>query len=163
MYIHIHMYKQTRPTVRPARPWASPSSQRPWRTAFGRGETLIELKFLKSSCSSSSFSIRVVRDQNSQFELFELILLLKLGKQLPVERFGATVSQSTVSSPPLLGMFPISMTLDEYSPAKKALPKAGNSGDCLSRRDTIYIYIYILLYIYIYVYMSLSIYIYMFI
>ena len=35
------------------------------------------------------------------FELFEIILLLKLGKQLPVERFEATVSQSTVPSPPL--------------------------------------------------------------
>ena len=36
----------------------------------------------------------------SQLELFELILLLKLGKQLPVERFEAAVSQSTVPSPP---------------------------------------------------------------
>ena len=32
----------------------------------------------------------------SQFELFELVLLLKLGKQLPVEQFKATVSQLTV-------------------------------------------------------------------
>ena len=46
-------------------------------------ETLIELKFL------------------SQFELFELILLLKSDKQFPVEQFEATVSQSTVPSPPL--------------------------------------------------------------
>ena len=36
-----------------------------------------------------------------QFELFELILLLKLDKQLPVEQFEATVSQSAVPSPPL--------------------------------------------------------------
>ena len=39
--------------------------------------------------------------QITQFELFELILLLKLNKQLPVERFEATASQSTVPSPPL--------------------------------------------------------------
>ena len=37
-----------------------------------------------------------------QFELLELILLLKFDKQLPVERFEAAVSQSTVPSP-LLG------------------------------------------------------------
>ena len=41
------------------------------------------------------------RARSSQFELFELILLLKLDKQFPVERFEATVSQSTVPSPPL--------------------------------------------------------------
>ena len=39
--------------------------------------------------------------QSSQFELFELILLLKLDKQLLVQRFEAAVSQSTVSSLPL--------------------------------------------------------------
>ena len=41
------------------------------------------------------------RTQISQFELFELILLLKLNKQFPVEQFEASVSQSTVPSPPL--------------------------------------------------------------
>ena len=41
------------------------------------------------------------RAQIWQFELFELVLLLKLDKQLPIERFEATVSQSTVPSPPL--------------------------------------------------------------
>ena len=46
-----------------------------------RLETLIELK--------------------SQFELFELILLSKLGRQFPVGQFEAMVSQSTVNSPPL--------------------------------------------------------------
>ena len=35
-----------------------------------------------------------------QFELFELVLLLKLDKRLPVEQFEATVSQSTAPSPP---------------------------------------------------------------
>ena len=37
----------------------------------------------------------------SQFELFELILLLKFNKQFPVEQFEPTVSQSTVPSSPL--------------------------------------------------------------
>ena len=41
------------------------------------------------------------RAQIYQFELFELILALKLGKQFSVEQFEATVSQSTVPSPPL--------------------------------------------------------------
>ena len=40
------------------------------------------------------------RAQISPFELYELILLLKLDKHLPVERFEAIVSQSTVRSPP---------------------------------------------------------------
>ena len=44
------------------------------------------------------------RAQISQFELFELILLSKLDRQLPVEQFEATVSQSTVPSPPLNGL-----------------------------------------------------------
>ena len=41
------------------------------------------------------------RIQFHQFELFELLLLFKLDKQFPVEQFEATVSQSTVTSPPL--------------------------------------------------------------
>ena len=41
------------------------------------------------------------RAQISQFELFELILLLKLDKQFPVEQFEAAGSQSTVPFPPL--------------------------------------------------------------
>ena len=45
-----------------------------------RLETLIELKF-------------------DQFELFELVPLLKLDKQFPIEQFEATVSQPTVPSP----------------------------------------------------------------
>ena len=39
------------------------------------------------------------RGQIYQFELFQLILSLKLYKRLPVQRFEATVSQSTVPSP----------------------------------------------------------------
>ena len=42
------------------------------------------------------------RAQIYQFELFELILLLKLDKRFTVEQFEATVSQSAVPSPPLL-------------------------------------------------------------
>ena len=41
-------------------------------------------------------SIRVFRAQIGPFELFELVLLLKLDKRLPVERFKAAVSQSAV-------------------------------------------------------------------
>ena len=39
------------------------------------------------------------RAQICQFELFELVLLLKFDKQFPAEQFEATVSQSTVPSP----------------------------------------------------------------
>ena len=39
------------------------------------------------------------RAQVSQFELFELIVLLKLDEHFLVEQFEATVSQSTVPSP----------------------------------------------------------------
>ena len=51
-----------------------------------RLETLIELKFL-NSC------------------FFELVLLLRFDRQFPVELFEATVSQSTVASPPSLVLF----------------------------------------------------------
>ena len=43
------------------------------------------------------------RAQICQFEVFEPILLLKFDKRFPVEQFEATVSQSTVPSPPLKG------------------------------------------------------------
>ena len=39
------------------------------------------------------------RGQMPKFEFFELFLLFKLGSKLYIERFEATVSQSTVSSP----------------------------------------------------------------
>ena len=39
------------------------------------------------------------RAQVSQFELFKLILLLKLDKQFPVEQFEATASRSTAPPP----------------------------------------------------------------
>ena len=41
------------------------------------------------------------RAQICQSELFELILFLKLDKQLPVEQFEAVASQSIVPFPPL--------------------------------------------------------------
>ena len=41
------------------------------------------------------------RAQISQFEFFELFLLLKLDNEVSIERFEPTASQSTVSSPPL--------------------------------------------------------------
>ena len=44
------------------------------------------------------------RAQISRFELFELILLLNLDRRFPVEQFEATVSQSTVLSPPLTSL-----------------------------------------------------------
>ena len=40
------------------------------------------------------------RAQVAQFELFEFVLILEEDKQLPVEQFEATVSQSAVSCPP---------------------------------------------------------------
>ena len=39
------------------------------------------------------------RSQNCQFELFELIISLKLDNKFSIEQFEPTVSQSTVSSP----------------------------------------------------------------
>ena len=71
----------------------------------------------------------LIRAQISQFEPFELILLLKLDKQFPVEQFEAAMSQSTVPSPPL----------------KFA---------CVY----IYIYIYMYVYVYVYVYIYIYIY-----
>ena len=61
----------------------------PWPTSLGRGDDALGNPH---------------RAQLSHFELFERILLLKLDKQLLVEQFEATVSQSTVPSPPLLSM-----------------------------------------------------------
>ena len=58
----------------------------PPRAVFGRGDDTV----------GSSHRAPI-----SQFELFELILLLILDKQFPVEQFEATVSQSTLPSPHL--------------------------------------------------------------
>ena len=53
---------------------------------FGRGDDTVENPH---------------RAQISPFELFELIPVLKLDKEFPVEQFEAAVSQSTAPSPPL--------------------------------------------------------------
>ena len=117
------------------------------------------------------------RAQISQFELSELILLLKLDKQFPVEQFEATVYQSTVPSPPLLDIAPT-------IPGRGAEDLQG-CHECLLRRcrraksqphcrilhgliyaylhTHIYIYIYIYMYIYIYIYIHLYIYVYIYI
>ena len=61
------------------------------------------------------------RGQISQFELFELILLLNLDKHFPVEQFEATVSQSTVPSTPLTQTGP-----RNAARASKLLPDVGS-------------------------------------
>ena len=66
---------------RTARVW---TSRRRHRTQFGRGDAAVQ---------------NPRRAESSPFELFELILLLKLDKRFHVERFEATVSQSTIPSP----------------------------------------------------------------
>ena len=75
----------------------------------------------------------------SWFELFELILLLNLDKQLPVERFEAAVPQSTVPSPPLRA------ARRQHQPRPPATIGAPGGEWC-------YIYIYIYTYTYIYIY-----------
>ena len=62
-----------------------------------------------------------LRTRFSQFEPFELILLLKLDKRFPVEQFEATVSQSTVPSPLLMMGLDSSGTL-AYDRANLCLP-----------------------------------------
>ena len=52
--------------------------------------------------SRSTISIRAFRARNYKLELFELILFSKVDRQLPVEQFDATVSQSTLPSPTLI-------------------------------------------------------------
>ena len=61
------------------------------REAFGRGDDTVGNPH---------------RGQISQFELFELVLFLKLDKRFPVERFETTASQSTVPSPPSYAQAP---------------------------------------------------------
>ena len=62
------------------------------------------------------------RAQIQQFELFELILLMKLDKQFPVEQFEATVSRSTVPSTPL-NSTRAGKQLKRVGPRKPAEPK----------------------------------------
>ena len=90
------------------------------------------------------------RAQISQFELFELILLLKLDKQFPVEQFEATVSQSTVPSPllsiALNGLFgslvrrlagsPASFARRPFLSARNATVEMGTRDGFMSRKGT---------------------------
>ena len=72
-------------------PADSSSESRVYAGGFGRGDDTVG---------------KPHRAQISQFELFELVLLLKLNKRFPVEQFEAAVSQSTVitvPSPPSKG------------------------------------------------------------
>ena len=67
------------------------------RLLFGRGDDTVG-----DPHRARNYKVEAFRAQISRFELFELILLLRLVKRLPVERFEATVSQSTVPLPPLI-------------------------------------------------------------
>ena len=58
-----------------------------------------------------------------QYELFQLILLLKLDKQFPAEQFEATVSQSTEYPPPLLDTVPSLLRQAGEAPKKKLKKK----------------------------------------
>ena len=102
-----------------------------------RLETLIELKFV-------------------QFELLELILVLTLDKQFPVEQVEATVSQSAVPSPPLS-----QATLDLRYRAGRGSPESQSNLEIRrglgseSRRSIVYAYIYIYIqYMCIYIYIT---------
>ena len=107
-----------------------------------RLETLIELKLLNSSFSSSNY----------QFELCELILLLQLGKQLPVEQFLATVPHSSVPSPSLMYDAPC---IEERT-GKQIVGHA-------LYYTYVYIYIYICTYVCIYIYIYIKGYIHIYI
>ena len=85
IYIYIYIYRIPEPPLHAMVPH-SPFFLLLSEGGMIRLETLIELIFLNSSFSRS-------------------ILLLKLGTQFPVEQFEATVSQSTVPSPPLIRLW----------------------------------------------------------
>ena len=95
------------------------------------------------------------RAQISQFELFELILLLKLDKSYPVEQFEARVSQSTVRPPSYRCLRCAAASVSCRRPLS---PNIYNY--MLYTHVYIYIYAYICIYIYIYIHMYIYIYIY---
>ena len=90
------------------------------------------------------------RAQIAQFELFKFILLSKSDKQVPVEQFEATVSQSAVPSPPLLYAF-------------CSRSKGRRAARLLLLLIVIMILNYIYIYIYIHTYMCVYIYIHIYI
>ena len=63
----------------------TPSTSQKYRNRLRRGG-----RHSWKPSSSSNVSVRAVRVRISQFELFELVLLLKLGKQFPVEQLEAS-------------------------------------------------------------------------
>ena len=69
------------------------------------------------------------RAQIYQLELFQLFILLKVDKQLSIERFEPTVSQSTVSSPLLL-VFCDGSPVSTVRPRQKRLRAWGISLSC---------------------------------
>ena len=99
-----------------------------------RLETLIELTFLNSSFSNSNLY---------QFDLFELILLLKLDKQFPVGQFEATVSQSAVPPPSLISISLFAASLkgrvwpDKYGIHKHALKRKRISKHTITKKQAI--------------------------
>ena len=103
------------------------------------------------------------RAQVFQFELFELSLLLKLGRQFPVEQFEATVSQSTVSCPHLV-YIPVSVNKHSFCSCSglKFLRPQGMSRK-FRLRDSQYCGFLGLMYVYISIFLSLSLYIYIYI
>ena len=115
------------------------------------------------------------RARISQFELFELILLLKLNRQLSVERFEARVSRSTVPSPTLTrdplrhgcGRFSeaqpgiiISFMIAIITITSVTIITSMIITICKMYDNILLMCIYIYLYIYIYIYMYIYIYIY---
>ena len=116
-----------------------------------------------------------------KFELFELILLWKLDKQLPVEQFEATVSQSTAPSPPSNHLSARHRSEDWARLKTNRLPREQSHMNThtdilsslpllislshvqlLSLSLSLYIYIYIYIYAYIYIYTLIYIYIYIY-
>ena len=85
MILHDMIYPQ--PADAAAAPDARSENREVCVAPFGRGDDEVGIPH---------------RAQIYRFELFELLLLLKLDKEFPVEQFEATVSsQSTLPSPPL--------------------------------------------------------------
>ena len=150
-------FKQTRTDIAGANIITFPYSE----GGMIRLETLIELKFINSSFSNSIFCLFVC----CQFELFELILLLTLHKQLPVEqfeasreRFEAAASQSTVPCPPLksFAFWPVGpgkwqgWNIYIYIYIHMYIPII-----CLFLALSLYVYMYIYIYIYAHTYIDL--------
>ena len=87
IYIYIHTHTHTAGIRRRCGRQVCPRAGRAPVRCFGRGDDTV------GNPHRANIFYR--------FELFELIVLLKLDKHFPVEHFEATISQSTVPSPPL--------------------------------------------------------------